>query len=65
MDKRIPKVLQLLLIAIIIAAIRNASPAFASPGILASSRKDGNWEIFRIDPITGDAKNLTNHLADD
>jgi Tol biopolymer transport system component len=39
--------------------------ALASPGILASTHKDGNWEIYLIDLKTGDQKNLTNNPGED
>lgn len=66
MSKLNSKIILLLVIAI---ALLYATFALASPGILASGPRDGtdfkNWEIFLIDPVTGDAKNLTNNPGDD
>lgn len=61
MDKQISKAIPLL---VVIAWLR-ATAGLASPGILASSGFAGNWEIYLINPETGDAKNLTNTPGDD
>lgn len=61
MDKLISKVIQLS----VVAMAMHTTFALASPGILASRNIGANWEIFLIDPITGDAKNLTNNPRDD
>jgi hypothetical protein len=63
-NKLSPKVIVIRLLVVVIVPL-HATISLASPGILASSGKGGNWEIYLIDPATGDAKNLTNDPGDD
>lgn len=44
----------------------NAQTAETQPEILMSTNSFGNgWEIFALNPDTGELTNLTNHPADD
>jgi TolB protein len=63
--------LSILLPAIVALALLPADQPSAAPVpeprnlLLVSSNHTGNWEVFLINPQTGEARNLTNHKASD